>query len=125
MFLNATVSGITSSKSFLERPNSILLNLLKMRFEIGDPLKEGLRQQRYKELSAHAINLLKNCQDRASHKWHYLLAQCQYNKWDYDVARVSIDKAIATLPDGSYLRQPYERLRAEIVKKRHFFKDYG
>jgi hypothetical protein len=93
---------------------------IKMRTEI-DPLNEGLRQQRYKELSARAISLLHACSDRSSAKWHYLLAQCQFNKWEYKAARTSINKAILALPKESYLRSPYEKLKFEILKKGEYY----
>jgi hypothetical protein len=93
---------------------------LKMKLDL-DPIKEMLRQQKYKELSDHAISLLESCRVKSSHKWHYLLAQCQFNKWDYDAAKLSIGRAIASLPSGSYLNNPYERFRDEIVKKGRYY----
>jgi len=89
---------------------------LKMKFEL-DPIKEMLRQQKYKELADHAIGLLRKRADQSTHRWHYLLSQCQFNKWEYEEARRSIDRAVAHLPSDSYLKNPYERLRGEIVKK--------
>jgi hypothetical protein len=94
---------------------------VKMKIEL-DPIKEMLRQQKYKELSDHAISLLERCRVKSSHKWHYLLAQCQFNKWDYAAAKLSMDRAIAALPTGSYLKTPYERFRDEIVKKGRYYK---
>ena len=88
---------------------------LKMKVEL-DPIKEMLRVQKYKERADHAIGLLKGCADRLSHRWSYLMAQCQFNKWEYDSAKGNIDRAIARLPINSYLRHSYERLRGEIVR---------
>jgi GTPase SAR1 family protein len=93
---------------------------VKLKLEL-DPIKEMLRQQKYKELSDHAISLLESCRVKSSHKWHYLLAQCQFNKWDYTAAKLSMNQAIAALPRGSYLKTPYERFRDEIVKKGRWY----
>jgi hypothetical protein len=93
---------------------------LKLRIEL-DPIKEMLRQQKYKELSDHAIGLLKGL-NRDSHRWHYLYAQCHFNKWDYDVAASSIVEAMVLLPKHSYLYDPYHRLQLEIDKKARHFK---
>lgn len=89
---------------------------LKLKIEL-DPIKEMLRQQKYKELSDHAIELLHRQTAGAADKRAYLLAQCYFNKWDYASAKACIDQAIEALPEGSYLSNPYERLRAEIIKK--------
>jgi hypothetical protein len=82
-----------------------------------DPLKEMLRQQKYKELADTAITLLKDIA-LGTHEWHHLLAQSYYNKWDYEPALRHIDKAIAALPKGSHLDAPYRQLRGEILKKK-------
>jgi GTPase SAR1 family protein len=93
---------------------------LKLKIEL-DPIKEMLRQQKYKELSDHAIKLLQERREKTSHRRYYLLAQCLFNKWEYDAAKDNIDKAIEGLPASSYLSNPYERLRTEIIKKaRHY-----
>jgi hypothetical protein len=89
---------------------------LKLKIEL-DPIREMQRHQKYKELSDHAISLLKSKPDQASHRWHYLLAQNHFNKWDYDSAGISIQRAIANLPTGSYLENSYDRLKSEIGKK--------
>jgi GTPase SAR1 family protein len=89
---------------------------IKMTVEL-DPLKDRIRQQRYRELADHAIDVLHKCSDQKTHPWWYLLAQCQFNKWQNAEAKQSIDKAIAALPKGSHLRSPYEQFRREIVKK--------
>ncbi len=86
---------------------------IKLKFEL-DPIKEMLRQQQYKEHADHAIKLLQRRPDRSSHRWHYLLSQCFFNKWDYDEAKKSIEQAISKLPAGSYLENSYERLKYEI-----------
>lgn len=88
---------------------------LKLKFEL-DPIKEMLRHQKYKELADHAITFLQSRHDRSSHRWHYLLSQCFFNKWDYDTARLSIGQAISKLPAGSYLKNSYERLQNDIGK---------
>ncbi|WFU33616.1 hypothetical protein QA635_03970 [Bradyrhizobium brasilense] len=89
---------------------------LKLKIEL-DPIKEMLRQQKYKELSDHAIKLLRSQQRAASHRYYYLLAQSYFNKWDYELAKSNIDRALEELPEGSYLSTPYERLRTEVIKK--------
>jgi DNA polymerase III delta prime subunit len=89
---------------------------LKLKIEL-DPIKEMLRQQKYKELSDHAISLLQEHREITSHRHHYLLAQCFFNKWEYGMAKSSIDRAIDLLPPNSYLDNPYERLRSEVIKK--------
>jgi Cdc6-like AAA superfamily ATPase len=87
---------------------------LKMKVEL-DPLEEIKRQQKYKELAATAITLLKDV-DLGTHEWHYLLAQSYYNHWDKKLALHHIDKAIAAIPTGSQYA-PYRRLRREIQRK--------
>jgi hypothetical protein len=89
---------------------------LKLKIEL-DPIKEMLRQQKYKELSDHAVLLLQERGIKLSHRRSYLLAQCMFNKWEYGAAKTNIDKAIEALPSNSYLANSYERLRAEIIKK--------
>jgi tetratricopeptide (TPR) repeat protein len=82
-----------------------------------DPLKEILRQQKYKELAEKALRLLNQISSH-SHDWHHLMAQSYYNKWDYDRALRHIEKALEILPKNSHLRSPYWKLRGEILKKR-------
>jgi CII-binding regulator of phage lambda lysogenization HflD len=89
---------------------------LKLKIEL-DPIKEMLRQQKYKELSDHAVLLLQERGIKLSHRRSYLLAQCMFNKWEYGAAKTNIDKAIEALPSNSYLANSYERLRTEIIKK--------
>ena len=96
---------------------------VKMKFEL-DPLKEMLRQQKYKELADVAIKLLKEV-PRDRHEWHHLLAQSYYNEWDYDHALRHVEEAIKALPKGSHLERPYWRLRGEILKKRAMFRAAG
>ena len=92
---------------------------LKMKLEL-DPLKEILRQQKYKELADTAIKLLNGIPDR-THECHHMLAQSYFNKWDYDNALRSVDNALSTLPKGSHLHNSYRYLRIEILKKRTQF----
>ena len=93
---------------------------LKLRLEL-DPIKEMLRQQKYKELSDHAISLLQKQAVGRSHRRSFLLAQCMFNKWDYGAAKNNIDDAIQHLPSDSYLVNSYERLRTEILKKARWY----
>jgi len=81
-----------------------------------DPIKEMMRQQKYKDLASKAIAHLKAI-NSDTHEWHHLLAQSYYNVWDYDLAMAHVDKAIALLPKGSHLYFPYQRLQGEILKK--------
>jgi GTPase SAR1 family protein len=92
---------------------------VKMKQEL-DPLKEMLRQQKYKELADEAIKLL-NDSPQETHEWHYLMARSYYNKWDYDSALRQIETAIQRLPKGSHLATPYAGLRGEILNKRFYF----
>ena len=92
---------------------------LKLKLEI-DPLKEMLRQQKYKELADAAITLLKAI-DLGTHEWHHLLAQSYYNRWDYGLALRHINGAIKGLPNESHLHAPYRRLQKEILKKQTYF----
>jgi hypothetical protein len=93
---------------------------LKLGIEL-DPIKEMLRQQKYKEQSDHAISLLQDPVVGRSHRRSFLLSQCMFNKWEYGAAKNNIDDAIRYLPSNSYLINSYERLRAEIIKKaRHY-----
>ena len=89
---------------------------LKLKFDL-DPIKEMLRQQKYKELADDGARLLVGCSDKKSHRWNYLSAQCHFLKWEYQAARRHIDAAISALPDASYLKASYERLQGEIIKK--------
>jgi hypothetical protein len=92
---------------------------LKMRFD-PDPLKEMLRQQKYKELADIAVKLLDDIHERP-HEWYYLMAQSLYNRWDYDPAVRHIDMAILELPARSHLTGAYLRFKGEILKKRSRF----
>lgn len=92
---------------------------LKMKVEL-DPLKEMLRQQKYKELAETAIMLLKDI-NLSTHEWYYLLAQCYFNCWDYEKALPNINKAIDALPKQSHLESSYQRLFREIQKKQVYF----
>ena len=94
-------------------------NAIKMNIEL-DPLKEMLRQQKYKELADTSIVLLRAV-PRQTHEWHYLMAQAQFNRWDYDAARLHIDRAIQALPKESHLVMSYRRFRDEIYRKHTHF----
>lgn len=100
---------------------------IKMRTEL-DPIREMQRQQEYKELADLALEVLKKVGERG-HRYYYLLAQCHYNKWDYDLASNYINSAIALLPSHSYLNEPYNYFKSDISKKRrrynHGASDYG
>jgi tetratricopeptide (TPR) repeat protein len=75
---------------------------IKMKME-HDPLREGRRQQDYKEHADKAILLLKRIPENNTAEYYYLLAQTHYNKWDYNPALGFINRAIDLLPDTSYL----------------------
>ncbi len=92
---------------------------LKMKVEL-DPLKEMLRQQKYKELADTAITLL-NSIASGTYEWHHLLAQSYYNRWDYGQALLHVNEAIAGLPKDSHLYAPYRRLHREILKKQTLY----
>jgi hypothetical protein len=94
---------------------------IKMKFEL-DPIKEMLRQQKYKELADMAIGLL-NSSPRQTHEWHYLMAQSRYNRWDNDAALMHIEKAIQILPKDSHLAANYRRFRDDIQTKHDDFGD--
>lgn len=93
---------------------------LKLKIDL-DPLKEMVRQQKYKELSDNAISVLQERTIKRSHRRSYLLAQCMFNKWDYAAAKIHIDDAINALPERSYLSNSYEKLRTEIIKKARLY----
>jgi hypothetical protein len=82
-----------------------------------DPIREMLRQQRYRKLADEAAVIL-NGLKLGTYEWHYLLAQVFTNKWEYDVARRHIDQAIDLLPRDSYLVASYYRLRDVIRGRR-------
>lgn len=84
-----------------------------------DPLKEMLRQQKYKELADSAIRHLVKLPNR-SHSQLHLLAQSYYNKWEYETALAHIDDALSLLSKGSHLEAPYRKLRNEILKRRDY-----
>lgn len=92
---------------------------LKMKVEL-DPLKEMVRQQKYKELANTAITLLKSIH-LGTHEWHHLLAQSYYNRWDYQSALLHVNEAVEGLPKDSHLYAPYRRLQREILKKQTFY----
>jgi len=92
---------------------------LKMKVQL-DPLKEMLRQQKYKELADIAIMLLKEI-NLGTHEWHHLLAQSYFNRWDYESSLHHINEAIEKLPSKSYLRAPYRRLQEEILTKKRYY----
>lgn len=85
-----------------------------------DPLKEMLRQQKYKDLADRAIKLLLDIGDRSC-EWYYLMAQSCYNSWDYERALRHIEMAIDGLPIGSRLAGSYLRFKNEIMTKRAQF----
>jgi hypothetical protein len=89
---------------------------LKMKSEL-DPIRDMVRQQKYKDLADTAVGYLKGLA-LDTHQWHYLLSQAHFNRWDNQAALLHVDRAIAVLPSGSHLKEPYVRLRREILKKR-------
>lgn len=92
---------------------------LKIRMEL-DPLKEIVRQQKYKELANKAITFL-NSIALGTYEWHYLLAQSYYNLWGYKMALMHVNKAIEMLPENSHFYAPYRRLQREILKKQTLY----
>jgi hypothetical protein len=94
---------------------------IKLKFDL-DPIKEMLRKQRYKELADESVAILKTCEAQKPHRWNYLMAQCHFLKWEYDLAKRQLDRAILALPSESYLKDSYERLGTEIMKKWAFYK---
>ncbi len=95
----------------------------KLKVEL-DPLKEKVRQQRFKEHADTAIKLLKEI-DLGTHEWHYLLAQSYFNRGDNESALRHVDKAMAAIPNESYLWDPYRQLRYEILKKQKQAEERG
>jgi tetratricopeptide (TPR) repeat protein len=95
---------------------------IKLKFDL-DPIKEMLRQQRYKELADESVAIMKTCEGQESHRWNYLMAQCHFLKWEYDLAKRRLDRAISILPSESYLKDSYERFGSEIMKKWTFYKN--
>jgi tetratricopeptide (TPR) repeat protein len=93
---------------------------VKMKREL-DPLKEMVRQQKYKELADRALTLLHDIA-LDTHEWHHLLAQSYYNLWDYDRSLIHVDEAIDRLPRNSHLYAPYCWFRREILRKQTFFR---
>jgi hypothetical protein len=96
---------------------------LKIKVEL-DPLKEMLRQQKYKELADAAIKLLKDIA-LGTREWHYLLARSYYNRWDYEKALRHIDKALEGLSQKAHLYASYQGLRSEILKKQEMFDQFS
>lgn len=94
---------------------------IKLIFDL-DPIKELLRQQRCKELADEALAVLKSCTVQNSHRWYYFMAEYHFLKWEYEDANRRIAQAITALPEESYLRRPYERLREQIIKKWNLYK---
>lgn len=88
---------------------------LKMKVEL-DPLKEMVRQQKYKELADAAIKQLKDIA-LGTREWHHLLAQSYYNRWDNELALKHIDKALEGMSKKDYLYGPYQRLKSEVLRK--------
>ncbi len=89
---------------------------IKIKFE-PDRLREGMRQQSYKEHAEEAIRALKKCRSE-SHEWHHLAAQSYYNKWEYELALQHISAAIKLAPSGTHSGRSYLNLRSEILEKR-------
>ena len=94
---------------------------VKLKFDL-DPIREMLRKQQYKELADTGSKILSGCSDKKSHRWNYLLAECYFLKWDYEPAKRHIDSAISALPETSYLKVSYEKLRDEINRKWSHYK---
>lgn len=92
---------------------------IKVTFE-PDRLREGMRQLAYKEHADNALRVLKECQ-RESSDWHHLVAQCHYNKWEYELALQHINIAIKLAGAGSHWGRSYMALRSEILAKRALY----
>jgi uncharacterized protein HemY len=84
-------------------------------------LDEGVRQERYKELANRAIMMLDRMHGERTHEWYYLLAQCQFNRWDYTAAMRSVEQALKALPRGSHLQRHYEALKESVVSNWDFY----
>jgi hypothetical protein len=84
-------------------------------------LDEGLRQERYKGLATRAITMLNGVSGERTHEWYFLLAQCQFNRWDNTSAMRSVEQALGALPSGSQLRRHYEALKESVVSKWSFY----
>ena len=54
---------------------------MKMK-RFDDPFEERARQSKYKDLAGHALSILQDVKSRTHHVY-YLLAQSQFNIWDY------------------------------------------
>lgn len=91
--------------------------LVKMSRDINpDPIKEMLRQQRYKALADKGLSILTQVKNR-THEVHYLLAQGYFNKWDYENALRMIRKAIRLCKEDPRYHSPYIYLRNLILRQ--------
>jgi tetratricopeptide (TPR) repeat protein len=91
---------------------------LKMSRDISpDPIKEMLRQQRYKELADQAIGYLERL-PKPGHEIHYLLAQSYFNRWDYDRALQIMDKCVSLCQKSAPYYGSYLSFRKVILTQR-------
>ena len=89
---------------------------LKMTREVSsDPIKEMLRQRRYRELADKALGWLGHVVEK-SHRFYYLFAQSHFNKWDNDEALTAIDKAILICGKESACFSSYSHLRDVVLR---------
>jgi Cdc6-like AAA superfamily ATPase len=89
---------------------------LKQKGEM-DPVKDIIRQHRYKDLAGISIDLLINIKEKnRTHAWYYLLSRCQFNQWNNMKSLQSIEQAMTQLPPASSSSHPYGKFREEIQR---------
>jgi tetratricopeptide (TPR) repeat protein len=94
---------------------------MKMK-RFDDPFEERARQSKYKDLAGHALSILQDVKSRTHHVY-YLLAQSQFNLWDYVSAARLINKAIETAEkQGDFTQSTYYYFRNTINNKSNFYK---
>jgi len=90
-------------------------NSIKRNREIDpDPIKEILRQRRYKELAEKALFWLDQIKDKDD-RGYYLLSRSYFNSWDNPKALESINRAIALCGRDSTKIKSYSHLRELIL----------
>ncbi len=88
-----------------------------------DPFEERARQNKYKDLASRALSILNDIQLR-THQIYCLLAQSQFNLWDYVSAYRLINKAIEMAEKkGDFTQSTYYYFRNTINEKMRVYKD--
>ena len=84
----------------------------------SDPIADMKKRVRYKELADEGIRLLEPLKSmRDEHKFHFLLGQAYFNKWENHKAIEPIDKAIDLAKDEPECASCYQKFRKAVARQ--------